>query len=181
MQWAEPAEDEFDDLDAAPSRTQLKREAHALQDLAEALTHLPRERWTALSQIDDSVRAAVAMAVKISAHGAKRRQLRYIAGLLRHLEEDDLALLRRSVAGEQADKAVAAQRLHRIEGWRDRLLNEGDAALSDLLADYPHADSQALRQLLRNAQKERVQNKPPRSARLIFQALKALLDAPEDD
>ncbi|TGS08403.1 DUF615 domain-containing protein, partial [Mesorhizobium sp. M1C.F.Ca.ET.187.01.1.1] len=44
-----------------------------------------------------------------------------------------------------------------------------------LLDDYPQADRQQLRTLVRNAQTEKAKNKPPRAYREIFQVLRALM------
>jgi ribosome-associated protein len=54
------------------------------------------------------------------------------------------------------------------------------------MSDYPDADSQHLRQLQRNAQKEAKQGKPPKSSRLLYKYLKdliadhAVMDSNED-
>ena len=58
---------------------------------------------------------------------------------------------------------------------RERLLAEGDAALAELLDEYPDADRQALRTLVRNALAEKARNKPPRAYREIYQALRELM------
>ncbi|MBI3525728.1 MAG: DUF615 domain-containing protein, partial [Betaproteobacteria bacterium] len=50
-------------------------------------------------------------------------------------------------------------------------------ALAEIIAAHPGADLQQLRQLRRNALKEREQSKPPRAFREIFHALKALEEA----
>jgi hypothetical protein len=65
--------------------------------------------------------------------------------------------------------------MHRVEDWRERLLAEGDKALAALLDDYPQADRQQLRTLVRNAQAEKAKNKPPRAYREIYQVLRALM------
>jgi ribosome-associated protein len=65
--------------------------------------------------------------------------------------------------------------LHKLENWRDRLLAEGDEALGDLVNELPQVDRQHLRQLIRQAKKERLNNKPPKSSREIFQYLKQLV------
>ena len=65
--------------------------------------------------------------------------------------------------------------MHRVEDWRDRLLADGDKALAALLDDYPQADRQQLRTLVRNAQAEKAKNKPPRAYREIFQVLRTLM------
>ena len=71
--------------------------------------------------------------------------------------------------------------LHRVEAWRDRLIADGDAALSDLLVEFPGADRQHLRQLARNAVEERNRNKPPHAFRELFRELRELLLQPGDD
>jgi len=76
-------------------------------------------------------------------------------------------------------QAEARRDFHRLEAWRDRLLAEGDAALPELLAEFPGADRQQLRQLIRNAHRERAAQKPPRAARLLFRYLREL--AAQDD
>ena len=64
-------------------------------------------------------------------------------------------------------------RLHLLERWRARLLND-EKALEAFITEYPRADIPQLRALIRNARKEQEQNKPPKSYREIFQFLKAL-------
>ncbi|HEX7026867.1 MAG TPA: ribosome biogenesis factor YjgA, partial [Gammaproteobacteria bacterium] len=65
------------------------------------------------------------------------------------------------------------QAFHETEQWRDKLI-AGDEALLNELVGLFNADRQHLRQLVRNAQKEQAQNKPPRSARILFQYLMEL-------
>jgi ribosome-associated protein len=77
-------------------------------------------------------------------------------------------------AGGEAARRETAQ-LHRVETWRDRLIADGDAALSELLAAHPDADRQHLRQLARNAIEERNRNKPPHAFRELFRELRELL------
>ena len=76
--------------------------------------------------------------------------------------------------------------LHRAESWRTRLLEEGDAALAELLDAYPAADRQRLRQLVRNALAERAKTKPPAAVRELFRELRGVFatgaaDSGEDD
>src|SRR4029078_1341953 len=63
--------------------------------------------------------------------------------------------------------------------WRERLIADGDAALSELLAEHPQADRQHLRQLVRNAIDERNRNKPPHAFRELFRELRELIDEPD--
>ena len=65
-------------------------------------------------------------------------------------------------------------RLHLIERWRDRLIDDAEA-LQDFAAEYPRADLQQLRALIRNVSRERAQNQPPKSYRAIFQRLRDII------
>lgn len=117
---------------------------------------------------------------RITSHGARKRQVAFLAKQMRKLDEDVLDAIRDAMSkdGEAARKETAA--MHRIEALRDALLGDhGDDAMTELLAAHPEADRQHLRQLVRNAHEERKRNKPPRAFRELFRELKALhaLDA----
>ena len=71
---------------------------------------------------------------------------------------------------DKAHRETAA--MHRLETWRDRLLADGDDALAAFIAEYPAADRQRLRQLIRNALAERKADKPPHAFRELFRALR---------
>ncbi len=67
--------------------------------------------------------------------------------------------------------------MHQLERWRERLL-ESDASLTELLSKYPTADAQKLRTLIRNTQKEREAQKPPKHFRELFQVLRDIIPEP---
>jgi len=104
-------------------------------------------------------------------HEARRRQLQYIGKLMRRIDPEPLR------AKIETWKSVSAEHvalLHGIERWRDRLLDEPDA-LALLASEYPGADLQQLRTLIRNVQREREQNKPPKNYRALFQLLRSMI------
>lgn len=152
------------------SKSQLKRESHALQSIGEELVELPAAKLARIP-MPEELAEAVSLARKIKARGGRKRQLQYIGKIMRSIDAtpieqalDDL----KNAAGKEAAK------FHRLEQWRDRLVSEGDAALGELLEAFPDADRQHLRQLIRNAQREAAKNKPPKSAREIFRYLRDL-------
>lgn len=153
------------------SKSEMKRESHALQALGEALVELPESKLTKIPMPDD-LAEAVELARRISARGGRKRQLQYIGKLMRKIDPEPIRLAMDALKGEAARETA---KLHKLEQWRDRLVSDGDSALGDLLNDYPEADRQHLRQLIRNAQRESKQNKPPKSAREIFRYLKELM------
>jgi ribosome-associated protein len=154
------------------SKSQLKRESHALQELGEELVELPAAKLEKIP-LPEELAEAVALARRIKARGGRKRQLQYIGKLMRKLDEEPIRLAMSQLKSESARETA---QLHQLEQWRDRLVAEGDAALAELLEQQPQADRQHLRQLVRNAQREIKQNKPPKSARELFRYLRTLLE-----
>jgi ribosome-associated protein len=73
------------------SRTRKKKEDRALQRLGEALVALPSARLAAMD-LPDELREAVEFARSISKHGARRRQIKYIGALLRHIDPQPIQI-----------------------------------------------------------------------------------------
>lgn len=158
------------DAAEAVSKSQRKRDAKALFQLGRKLVGLPRAALDELD-MDARLREAVDEARAIRSHVARKRQLGFVARLLRGIDSTALqeALLARDNAA-----SVDTARLHRAEQWRDGLLSEGDQNLAVLLRTRRDAEPQWLRQLVRNAQREARAGKPPASARKLFRALREL-------
>ncbi|MCW9088186.1 MAG: ribosome-associated protein [Gammaproteobacteria bacterium] len=152
------------------SKSQLKRESHALQTLGEELVELPAAKLAKIP-MPEELADAVALARKIKARGGRKRQLQYIGKVMRKI---DPAPVQQALEGLKVNSARETARLHKLEQWRDRLVSEGDEALAELLQAFPGADRQHLRQLMRNAQREAKQSKPPKSARELFRYLREL-------
>ena len=104
-------------------------------------------------------------------HGAKRRQMQYIGKLMRTI---DVLPIQKKLDAWQGVSIQHNARLHLLERWRERLLTD-EQALTEFAQAFPGADMQHLRVLIRNAQKEKVSDKPPKSFRLLFQELQALI------
>ena len=154
------------------SKSELKRDSHALTDLGKKLVELPQNKLDKIP-LEDNLLEAVNLARRIKERGGKKRQIQYIGKLLRKTDADPIIAAMEQLKTEHLQENA---KLHRLEQWRDRLLEEGDKALGELLAQNPDADRQHLRQLLRNAQKEKKQNKPPKSARELFKYLRDHLE-----
>ncbi len=153
-----------------PSKSQRKRDAKALQDLGAELVQLSPNQLDQF-QLPDELRDAVELARRIREKTGRKRQLLYIGKLLRNVDAEPL---QRQLDGLRLqDKETAAQ-LHRLEHWRDRLIDQGDTALEALLEAFPDADRQHLRQLVRSARQERDRGQAPKSARQLFRYLRDL-------
>lgn len=160
-----------DDNEGRPqrsSKSQLKREVQVRRDLVKCLVALPSDKLAVLSLADD-VREALLAAKKME-RGALVRQLRYVTGLMGAV---DAALVARELQAVTAPHRREVQAFQEVVRWRDSLL-AGDEGLADELVSRFDADRQRLRLLVRNAIKEREQNKPPKSARQLFRYLMEL-------
>jgi ribosome-associated protein len=164
-----PADEE---LEQGPSRSAVKRDHLALQALAEQLTTLPRADVDALG-FGDATQAALDETARIKDRRALRRHYKRIANCLARENTEPLAEL---LAAREAHAREAAARHHQIERWRERLIAEGDAALTELFDRYPSADRQALRQLMRAAQRDTERGRPD-APRRLFRALRQLIEA----
>jgi len=150
------------------SKTARKREAHAAQDLGEKLVELDDADLKRLP-LPDTLHDAVRQAKRIKARGGRRRQLQYIGKLMRSVDMDAIA-----TALDQVDPASpqAVRLQHDCERWRARLIEEGDPAVTEFVERYPEVDVQQLRQLLRQIDKERREERPPRYQRELFRWLR---------
>jgi ribosome-associated protein len=176
---AEQAHLDADDRDLR-SRTDAKEERVAVE---EALARLAKElvaiKGPRLQQLllPERLADAVHDAHLITSPAAQNRQLRIVR---RELRNCDWAALRArlhhliqhgTVPEEQSATADMSSSEH---AWVVRLLSQGDAALSALIAEHPQADRVHFRQLIRNIEKAA----PPRRSKAeskLTEAVRLLL------
>ncbi|HZD20263.1 MAG TPA: ribosome biogenesis factor YjgA [Burkholderiales bacterium] len=151
------------------SKTQRKKEMHALQALGVALVELGDAQLDAL-ELPEALDSAIRAARRIKSHEGKRRQLQYIGRLMRDVDPLPIRAQLDALAGQSA---AAAARHRRLEALRERLIDD-DGALTDYVASHAGADLQALRTLIRNARREQQEGRTPRAYRELFRLLKAL-------
>ncbi len=162
--------------DRAPSKTALKAQAHDLRQLGLELSELPKDRLAATPMPDD-LREAISQYRRTSARGAKRRQLQYIAKILRGIDPEPL---RAAVADFAHGRATDAAQLHRVEQWRDELIDD-DTALTRWMNEFPGSDVQHLRSLIRAARRDtatiELDQRQPGSYRELFRFIREQLAA----
>ncbi|MBO7080533.1 MAG: DUF615 domain-containing protein [Neisseriaceae bacterium] len=153
-----------------PSKTQVKKQMNALQDMGLRLTHFAPETLMK-ANLPEQIIAAAAEYRKITSNGALKRQAQYIGRLMREADDDEIAAIRDYLNKVDGEHEAHNARMQRLEQWRTRLLAD-DAVLTEYMNLYPQADVAQLRTLIRNARKEQEAQKPPKSARALFQLLK---------
>ncbi|MCC6172529.1 MAG: DUF615 domain-containing protein [Gammaproteobacteria bacterium] len=170
------ADDEpFDPSSEPPSKSARKRAAHAAQDLGERLIGL-REAELAALPLPETLLDAIRLARRITARGGLARQRQYIGKLMRDV---DPAPIEAALAAREGRGAGEAELLRRLEGWRARLLAEGEPALAALLASHPGLERAKFVPLLERARAARDDAGRASTARALFRELRRQLAAAE--
>ncbi|KAB0290704.1 ribosome-associated protein [Vibrio fortis] len=151
------------------SKTEMKEDMEALQKLGEELVELKPsvlEKFPLSEDLAEAIKDAQRFK-----NEAKRRQLQYIGKVMRNEDPEPIQAALDKVRNKHSQ---ATAELHKLEQLRDRIVEDGDAAISEVVEAYPEADRQRLRQLARQANKEKKAGKPAKAYREIFQVLKEL-------
>ncbi|MDP2902173.1 MAG: ribosome biogenesis factor YjgA [Methylovulum sp.] len=183
MQWFDMIEEyeygEEDDVEyyaVRPNKTQLKKDIAVLFTLGEKMSELTVMQLNTLD-LPENIHKAVIEVAGMPHKSARKRLLKFIAGQINKIDVEPII---EKLARLENKSAHAVREHHIVERWRDRLITDGNNALTALLDEYPEADRQHLRQLLRNAQKEAEAAKPPKSSRLLYRYLKVLFKFEEE-
>jgi len=96
------------------------------------------------------------------------------------MREIDTAPITEQLARWDGKHTAENAYFHGLERWRDRLINDSNA-LSEFMELHPATDSQQLRTLIRNAQKEHAANKPPKSSRELFKLLREITSSEDSE
>ena len=157
------------------SKSQRKREALALQALGESLIALTPNDLDRVPMCPE-LEAAVVDARGLQ-RAALRRQIRYIARLLREGDSDPIAQALDTVRRPGRREAL---RQRRIERLREALVR-GERSSAELRAAVPALDFQQLRRLVAAARRERETGQGNTSERRLFRFLRECgLDAVDD-
>jgi len=166
-----------DGQDALASKTKKKNDMLALQQLGVKLVEL-NEQQLASMPLTEALLDAVLEARRLTKREARRRQMQFIGRLMRDI---DPAPIRERLEQWLGQGREHTAHLHALERWREALLAD-DPALARFLEEYPGADSQKLRTLIRNARNEQRAALPPRSFRELFRVLRDVTaEEPEAD
>jgi ribosome-associated protein len=167
-------DEETQDFGDRPSKSARKREAAAAQDLGTRLIALKESDLVALD-LPEKLFEAIVLAKRITARGGLARQRQYIGKLMRDV---DPVPIEAALSVKSRSTAADAEKHKRIEAWRTRLLNEGAAALDDLLRWCPGADRKTLQALIQKATSERIDSgSREAAARELFRTVRGLFDS----
>ena len=164
------SKENLDPASALTSKSQRRRDALEVKTLASRLIGLS-PALLAQVPLDEPSRAAIGEARRIRSNVARKRQLQFVAKLLRRGNPDPIWEALEAIG---ADARQLSGRQHRAEAWRDRLVETGDSAISELARQRQDVDAQPLRQFIRKARQEADAGKPPAAARALFRLLREM-------
>jgi ribosome-associated protein len=172
---ANTPEDLPEDGPQRPSKSARKRAAHAAQDLGEALIGLREAELVALA-LPERLTEAIREARRLTSRAAGARQRQYIGKLMRDVDAEPI---RAALAARSERDALETQLFKRAEGWRERLLTDGEGALAELAELRPGLDRSEWNGRVAAARNERARGLAAGSVgpagRDLFRALRALL------
>ncbi|HIV16220.1 MAG TPA: DUF615 domain-containing protein [Candidatus Avisuccinivibrio pullicola] len=170
-------EQHFEGFDSAPeeiSRSARKRDAQKIRALAEKLGNIGDLSFRALHFPDENIEEALIVARGLKPHSdERRRQLQYVAKLLRQYDLEDFIA---EVEGLGATPQVDPQAM-RLENLRENLIAQGTPCINAFCSVVRDTDRNKLRTLVKKAQEELKSERPDRpAARALYRFLKEELN-----
>ncbi|MBV7317473.1 ribosome biogenesis factor YjgA [Shewanella sp. NIFS-20-20] len=159
----------YDNDDDYISRTGVKRESEAFQELGKQLVSLSKSQLAKMDleeRVLDCVLAAKSIKTNTEAY---RRQLQYIGKVMRSVDPEPIRLAMDKVLNKNNNEAAQLQIFDKL---KERLLTEGDSEVQALLEAHPQLDRQKLRQLVRQSNKELAKGGESKSAKELVKYLR---------
>ena len=118
------------------------------------------------------LREAILFAKTLKKHGALRRQMQYVGTLMRNV---DTKPIRSFLDNIMLGNKNASRAFKKLEKWRDDLVNGKEGVMDCVVNELPGVNRQHIRQLVRNAVKEKENQQPPKASRALFRYLRELM------
>ncbi|MFN9774797.1 MAG: ribosome biogenesis factor YjgA [Burkholderiales bacterium] len=160
---------DHDAPDDSPSKSQRKRDMHALQALGERLVELPASQLERI-ELPPELVDAIALARRVTAREGRRRQLQYVGKLMRRVDAD---AIRARLEVDDAQHRLETAVMHAAERWRDALI-ESPERFAEFTARHPGA-ARALHPLVRAARAEHAKQQRGRHYRELYRELREVL------
>jgi ribosome-associated protein len=158
---------------SGPSRSAKKRAAKAVETVATQLLELPEATWAKVPASTE-VREEIELARRTESHGARKRQMKHLAGVLRR-HDGETAVIQDFLDGLHQVHRQDKEEFHLLEELRDRICDpeHSAAALVEAEGLLSGIDRAGLARLARavHAGNDR------KAYREIFRRLRAASDA----
>jgi len=172
MPQSAPDIDEFEE--ELKSKSEIKREMHQMQDFAQKLVDMSKHQRSKIP-LTDELLADMILADKIKGkHEAVRRHVRHIAKVLM---ETDLEPINHAIDVMNNKHQQETAKFVRLENIRDELIAGDNQTVEELLSDNEKMERQKLKQIIRQAKKEKKAEKVGKYTQELFAYIKANLNA----
>ncbi|MDG5469283.1 ribosome biogenesis factor YjgA [Deltaproteobacteria bacterium IMCC39524] len=149
-------------------RSAKKREAKAIEELAQRLTEITASELGKLPKSPE-LSTEIELARSTKGNSSRKRQIKHLAGMLRDHEEQRLAI-EAALDGQSVSQRQETLAFHHLEELRDRICatETCEAALTEVRTTYPHLDAGKLARLARSVH----EHSDKKAAREIFRRLR---------
>ncbi len=151
-----------------PSRSAKKRAAKAIEELAETLITMAEADYRRLP-ISELLAKELEQARAIKTHGARKRQLKHLAGLLRE-DDENREQIETFIAGIEQGHRQSTEGFHHLEELREGLcdpVRQADS-LAEIVKTLPDIDAAKIHRLAKSVQN----SADKRAYREIFRMLR---------
>jgi ribosome-associated protein len=167
--------DDFSDVESsdtaenAPTRSARTRAAAEVNQMGVQISALSPADLDRLD-LPERLREAIDVCQRLKPR-ARGRQNRLIGQLLRAEDHESIRL---RLEGLRKGPREGVQREKMNDSWRNRIIEEGDLAVEELIAECPQADRQRLRLLGRLARHDPEAKKAKRARRELLRMIRGL-------
>lgn len=141
---------EYDDEEYIASRTEQKKSMQQYVDIGKQLLNLSNKQLNTIP-LNNEVLDALETAKKISVGNALKRQLSFLAKLIRKSDYESIQVALEKIQLKDKQYDLVSQK---TEQWRDRLLGGETGVLGQFIEKYNCDERQKLGQITRHAIKE---------------------------
>lgn len=162
-------EEDFEDY--GPSKSQLKREADARQNVGISMIQLSKNDLESL-ELPISLYEAILLAQEMRNDSSLKRQKQLIGKLMRAFDDEDYARLSRRLEGLRSGSEQQKMIEKWVENKVERLLAADTSVNDEIVEQLDDLDFQYMRQMVRNSINEIKKGGKSRSRTLLFRYLR---------
>lgn len=155
------------------ARREVKQQGRRSAAAAHELMTMPAASLRRL-ELDPELSQGFMRAREIKSTGARRREERRLAGVLRQHELDEIEGL---LSSQEQSGRADARMFQQAEAWRARLINEGEAALEQFHLQHPEQQRRVLDRMVHDARREAQHGKPKGAQKALFRHIADVLKA----
>ncbi len=159
------------------SKTVIKREMLALQKLGEELMQLTPAQLASLS-LPENLENAINDAKSMTKRRALYRQRQYIGRVMRDVDAEPIIV---ALDALRHPEKQSNARFHRVEDWRNRLVQSDGQLATEFINAFPSVDRQPLLQKIRAACQEARTGKPAGGGLALFRFIDDVVESVEPD